>query len=67
MDKADKKTAIRLVSFWFQKVNKSTHPLDSTFYFYEYIAKGYAMLEVCKRDDFNDNQKNELYKIIREL
>jgi len=69
--KTNKEEATRLVSYYFSQVAKhyttKKKYLDDEFYCYEQISKGYAMLDVCQNEQLNKNQKNEMYKLIREL
>jgi sugar phosphate permease len=71
--KATKENALKLISHYFnevsdiemQRVNKTY--FNNDFYCFEQIAKGYAMLYICRDKRFNANQKQEMFKIIREM
>ena len=67
--KATKEDAVRLVSDHFQLVVEGKHvkPLIGEFEGYELIAKGKAIIEVANTPSLNKNQKQELFKIIKEL
>jgi hypothetical protein len=66
----DKKFVLELVKKYFNKVvdnhYKITNCLGNEFYCFEFIAKGYAMLEV-ERGNFTKEKKNKYFKLIREL
>ena len=70
---ATKENAIKLISHYFSKVSdmrteKSNKTyFNNEFYCFEEIAKGYAMLYICRDKRFNANQRQEMFKIIREI
>jgi sugar phosphate permease len=71
--KATKENAVKLISHYFslvtdgqiEQLNKTY--FNNEFYCFEQIAKGYAMLYICRDKRFNANQKQEMFKIIREI
>jgi hypothetical protein len=66
--KATKENALSLVKFHFGNVlDEKYKPFKDEFYCFEQIAKGHAMLDVCRDKRFNENQKKEMYKLIMEL
>jgi hypothetical protein len=69
---ANKKTAFSLVSNNYDKVIKeydliSKNLSTDEFFAYEFISKGYAILEVEKNKNLTENQKKRLFKLIKSI
>jgi hypothetical protein len=67
--RANKETALELVSYFFSNIvhDETINPLTGEFECFELMAKAQSMLYVCRNKSLNKNQKRDLIKYIKEL